>query len=433
MMKSSVISALSWQRVVLMVAVVGFVFAAVVARLSFFAFAAWALAAVSLIAYLMTWSALGGLESERHITSRDAEIGDDLIVTVAVRNNKALPIIWLVAEDVIPRGLEAAGTWARAVLLMPFSSIRLQYRLHCARRGYFRVGPVLFETGDFFGLNRRFATGEMTHFITVYPRVVPLERYGIPTSRPMGETVVKRRLVEDPTRLAGVREYHTGDPLRRIHWKATARTGRLHSRVYEYSTLIGANIILDFGRESWDDNAERAELAVTAAASIASHVFDRKQQVGLVTNGGDASDIMPPKTERLSAPTRQRIFQMLADREQIDRLTPVRIPVRRGEHNLRLIMRSLARLRPADGLSFVDLISEEYEGWPREATVLVIVSAVSQELFARLVELRHAGFTVAVMIIDNEPDYSRIRGMLESEGIRPMHVRDEVELGAVTL
>jgi uncharacterized protein (DUF58 family) len=245
--------AINWQRIILLVAAAGFLFAAVIMQLSFFAFALYALGAVSLTAYAMTWyTALDRLETERHITARDLEIGEDLLVTVAVRNRKALPTIWLVAEDILPRGLEAAGTWARAVLLMPFASTRLQYRLRCTRRGYFRLGPTLFETGDFFGLNRRFATGEAASYVTVYPKIVPLAQYAIPTSRPMGETVVKRRLVEDPTRLAGVREYRTGDPLRRIHWKATARTGTLHSRVYEYSTLIGANIILDFGREAWD-------------------------------------------------------------------------------------------------------------------------------------------------------------------------------------
>jgi uncharacterized protein (DUF58 family) len=249
----------------------------------------------------------------------------------------------------------------------------------------------------------------------------------------MGETVVKRRLVEDPTRLAGVREYRTGDPLRRIHWKATARTGRLHSRVFEYTTLIGANIILDFGRDAWDENRERSELAVTAAASVAANIADRRQQVGLVSNGGDASDIMPEETERISASTRPRIYQMLAEREQTDRLTPLRIPVRRGGHNLQLMLRSLARLRMTDALTFGELIEEEYETWPREATALAIIPRLSRELLPRLVEMRNSGFTVAVMIIDNEENFAQARGMLEAEGIRPIHVRSETELSGISL
>ncbi|MBD3291392.1 MAG: DUF58 domain-containing protein [Armatimonadia bacterium] len=425
--------ATNWQRIILLIAAAGFLFAAVVMKLSFFAFALYALGAVSLTAYAMTYAGLGGLETERHVTARDLDIDEDLLVTVAVRNRKALPTIWVVAEDILPRGLEAAGTWARAVLLMPNASTRLQYRLRCNRRGFFRIGPTLFETGDFFGLNRRFATGEHASYVTVYPKIVPLAQYAIPTSKPMGETVVKRRLVEDPTRLAGVREYRTGDPLRRIHWKATARTARLHSRVFEYTTLIGANIILDFSREAWDGDRERSELAVTAAASIASHVADRRQQVGLVSNGGDASDIMPEDTSRISAPTRPRIYQLLAEREQTDRLTPLRIPVRRGEHNLQLMLRSLARLRMTDALSFGELIEEEYETWPREATALAIVPGISRELLPRLVEMRNSGFTVAVMIIDNETNFSSARGMLEAEGIRPIHVRNEAELGGISL
>jgi len=107
--------------------------------------------------------------------------------------------------------------------------------------------------------------------------------------------------------------------------------------------------------------------------------------------------------------------------------------VRRGGHNLRLIMRSLARLRMTDALSFGELISEEYETWPREATALAIVPGVSREMLPRLVEMRNSGFTVAVMVIDNEADYAQARGMLEAEGIRPIHIRDEVELGGISL
>jgi len=425
---------INWKRVILAVAAAGCLFAALSMRISFFAFALYAIGALSLVSYLMTWSALDGLQTERHMTRRDADVGDDLVVTVAVRNRKIVPTLWLVTEDLVPGGLEAHGTVARATLLMPMASTRLQYRLHCARRGYYRIGPVLHETGDFFGLNRRFATGAETQYLTVYPRIVPLERYAIPTFRPIGETVVKRRLVEDPTRLAGVREYVRGDPLRRIHWKATARTGTLHSRVYEYSTLIGANLVLDFGRAAWDgDDPRRPELAVTAVASIAAHLVDRKQQVGLVTNGGDAADVMPEHPESVTADTRQRVHQLLARRERTDRLTPVRVPVRRGEHQLHLIMRALARLRLSDALTCAGLIDDEYESWPRECSTIVVAPGVSRELFQSLVTLRNAGFTVTVIVVDNPDNYARSRGPLEAEGVRSMHVVSEADLGVIAV
>jgi DNA-binding GntR family transcriptional regulator len=61
------------------------------------------------------------------------------------------------------------------------------------------------------------------------------------------------------------------------------------------------------------------------------------------------------------------------------------------------------------------------------------VPGLSRENLPGLVEMRNSGFTVAVMTIANEESYAETRGMLEAEGIMPMQVRSEEELGALTL
>ena len=126
----------------------------------------------------------------------------------------------------------------------------------------------------------------------VYPDVVPLEGFELASRRPIGEVRISHRLYEDPTRIAGVRQYEAGDPLNRIHWRATARTGQLHSKIYEPSCIVGATIVLDFHQAAYDPQHEpyRSELAVTAAASLANAVYEMDQQIGLVTNGRDAAD-----------------------------------------------------------------------------------------------------------------------------------------------
>ena len=72
-----------------------------------------------------------------------------------------------------------------------------------------------------------------------FRRSSPLAGYDIASRRPIGEIRIQHRLYEDPTRIAGVRRYEAGDPLNRVHWRATARTGQLHSKVYESSTMAG--------------------------------------------------------------------------------------------------------------------------------------------------------------------------------------------------
>ena len=142
-------------------------------------------------------------------------------------------------------------------MLGPHGRKTLNYQLHFAMRGYYQVGPMVLETGDLFGLHRRFRIVTEPVYILVYPKVIPLPGYDIASRRPIGEIRLTHRLFEDPTRIAGVRAYQPGDPLNRVHWRATARTGALHSKVYDASTIAGATIVLDFHRDSYP-GAERA-------------------------------------------------------------------------------------------------------------------------------------------------------------------------------
>ena len=132
------------------------------------------------------------------------------------------------------------------------------------------------ETGDLFGLHRRYRVLTSPHFLMVYPDVVPLEGFELASRRPIGEVRMSHRLYEDPTRIAGVRRYEMGDPLNRIHWRATARTGQLHCKVYEPSCVAGATLMLDFHQAVFDPSQEphRSELSVTAAASLANAVYE---------------------------------------------------------------------------------------------------------------------------------------------------------------
>src|SRR5207244_13438952 len=152
--------------------------------------------------------------------------------------------------------------------ICPLPQDDLEYTLKLRMRGYYQIGPLVLESGDLFGLHRRYRAVTEPHFLLVYPKVVPLEGFELASRRPVGEIRLAHRLFEDPTRIAGVREYQRGDPLNRVHWRATARTGTLHSKIYEPSTIAGATIVLDFHKGGYAQRGEpfRSELAATTAA-----------------------------------------------------------------------------------------------------------------------------------------------------------------------
>ena len=217
-------------------------------KLSFLVYAMYVLLGVLLLSRFLTRTWMVNLEAARACDREVVEIGESVEVEVEIRNRGRLRIPWMVLEDSLPRDalvqvparIKAEGSRLTLTRLEPGGRETLGYRLTFLMRGYYQVGPLLAETGDLFGLHRRFRITADPRFVMVLPKVLPLQGYNLASRRPIGEIRLTHRLFEDPTRIAAIRPYQPGDPLNRIHWRATARTGQFHSRVYENSCVAGA-------------------------------------------------------------------------------------------------------------------------------------------------------------------------------------------------
>ena len=245
---------------------------------------------------------------------------------------------------------------------------------------------------------------------------------------------MSHRLYEDPTRIAGVRGFEPGDPLNRVHWRATARTGTLHSKVYEPSTVAGATLLLEFHRAAYDPRHEpyRSELAVTAAASIANALYQLGQQVGLVTNARDAADRIRQEGWDYDLRSRKAARRAAVMADESDRLQPVIVETQRGPEQLMRILETLARMELTDGLDFAQLVAETASRLPRDATVIALVPAVSPAAAVALGSLRRKGFAVtAIVNLYDEDDFERAAGQLAAEGIEARRISGPEEIAAV--
>jgi uncharacterized protein (DUF58 family) len=269
----------------------------------------------------------------------------------------------------------------------------------------------------------------------VYPKIVALEGYELASRRPIGEVMLTHRLYEDPTRIAGVRPYQAGDPLNRIHWRATARSGQLHSKVYEPTTLAGATLVLDFHKGGYHRRGEpyRSELAVTAAVSLANAVYEMGQQIGLVSNGRDAADRIRQQGWQIDPRTRQAARAAGAMQKKSERLKPILVETRRGVEQLQRIRETLARLELTDGMTFPGLVLETAGRLPRDATVVAIVPEASVETAVALGTLHRQGFAVTAILIAVEGRaLERSHGRLMAEGVRDVRHLPRLE-GLATL
>ncbi|MEM8910203.1 MAG: DUF58 domain-containing protein [Planctomycetota bacterium] len=381
--------------------------------------------------------ATGQRATEAVGTSDDIEvaIGARVPMKVAVTNEGSIPIAWLLAEDLIPsatsvqRGaLKIEGARLAVMMLMPGQTRHVDYTIVCRRRGYFQIGPTVLETGDPVGMFRRYRLGTSPMYLTVLPSVELLSTYEIGSRRPIGEIRMRDNVMADPTRLRGIRQWQVGDPMRSVHWAATARTGTLHSKVYEPSSIIGATLLLDFHGANNPSHHEpvRTDLAVTAAASIAAALHDAGEPFGLASNARDAADRI--RTQGFQGDHRVRDSAGAAGAMQgsSDRMRPVLVPVDRGPVQLRHVTQTLARMERTDGMTLAEFLMECQSRLSQETTILMIIQSASEADVASILALARRGWAVSVIINTLEiHDYARLAGPLIAERIQVSHLADE--------
>ena len=417
-------------------AALGAIYVAFLVNSLVIAYSVYALLLVLLVSNVMAHGAAESVTVTRTVDREEARIGEHAHVTVAVKNTRPWPILWVFVDESVPDRMPLEGRKSKVMFLLPGQTITFDYQVVLNRRGYHRFGPALIESGDLFGLHRRFKTSGSAAYITVYPDIIPIGHYEVGAKRPIGPVRFAHRIFEDPTRIVGVRKYVPGDSLRRIHWKATARTGELHSKVYEPSTVIGATLVLDFHEDKYrnDDGTmdiDRGDTAVAVAASVASFIAQSGEQIGLFTNGRDAAEVARWEREEQEAATRSTAARAAHQKDVSHRLRPFAIRARRGMEQAKRLIDGLARVDFTDGFPLEESLVRYHGTIVRNSALLVVTTNVTPDLALVLAEMKGIGFAVTVFIIMDRSAYTEAQKYLLPERIDVIHIQNEDSLREV--
>lgn len=240
-------------------------------------------ALLGVAAVLPPRSLLGLVVNRRPIEPVTA--GDDLTVELEIRNQANQPATLLQVQDMLPFVLGKAVH--RAIETIPTrGSYRWIYYHPTQRRGIYRWHTVELETGAPLGLFWCRRLHEVAAKAIVYPTVLPLTI--CPLIDEMGEEDSKRgdprsRPLQTATQglTRSLRPYRTGDPIRLIHWRTSARYGELRLRELEMTTGGQEIVIALDSAANWEE--ESFEQAVIAAASLYFYAHIQQMQVQLWT------------------------------------------------------------------------------------------------------------------------------------------------------
>ena len=301
----------------------------------------------SIMGMLLVKFGLRGLQCTRAFSRVAVFEGDEGEMIEVVRNDRPMLVPWLRVESHISPhirlgsqdNLDVSGArfYCSLFTLLPYQQVKRRHKVRFLHRGVYDLGSASLSVGDVLGFFQQTREQQMHVPVTVFPRLLPDSELPQPLSLLLGETVSRRQLLTDPFLVRGIREYLPGDPVRDIHWPATARTGEVHVRVHDFSAQTRLMVIVNsqLKEEQWDNlmeyEQEQVELAISMAATLCVRALRSGLTAGFATNmpldESEECTVFPPsggaarEEELLTAFAHLRILRMRSFNTFLEELT----------------------------------------------------------------------------------------------------------------
>lgn len=219
-------------------------------------------------------------EVSRSVHPERIERGQPALATLAVRNESERRHGGFAAQDCV--GADVREVQVRA--LAPGAAATYHYELPTTVRGRLDVGPLVLHRSDPFGFARADRTLGAAACLWVYPRLNPMRPAASGHPRHHHDGPITDPPLRGSADLLAVREYMLGDEVRHLHWKASARTGRLMVRDYADPAQSRLTAVLDTRPEAM--RPEVFEEAVEVVASLLYASAMAGQHCRLLTSSG---------------------------------------------------------------------------------------------------------------------------------------------------
>lgn len=320
--------------------------------------------------------------------------GESIEMVETVLNGKGLPIPSLRAEITASRFLDFYDTDSLVneevrfvpsfFMLKGYQKITRRWDVTCTRRGEHGVRSLVLISTDLLGLKTLSKPIPVDQKVLVLPTPIDLDAYFVSPRLLQGDFVVRRSLVDDPFFVSDVREYTPSDSLKQIHWAATAKTGEIMVRNYDYTNRQNLTVILNMqSRDSERGKVGQVD-AIETAIKVCAAIFEQAQQLSIAAR-----------------------FATNAGLDNSDSRSNLLTPEYSSEEGTYELLRVLARLTLRSSRDVYDLLREVEEGVLTSDVILVTcyINRYIEEFAKRLYTEHNIRLRVLLLDWDKGNDY----------------------------
>lgn len=304
----------------------------------------------------------------RKVIGRAEEL-DKLEIELNINNKSFLPVFDLFLMDNLTCAEPEERLRKELVTYLPLkSSSKINYKCTCYKRGRYMLGPVTVYFFDPLGIFYLKKVFEIYSEVHVYPRTFRIRKFpdlikgvlpwfGIDSSRSSG----------DEDEFFAIREYKSGDPIKRIHWLSSARKNKLIVKQFQRQSFYSATIVFNLRKDdNFGEGRESiAEYTIKLAASVAKYLLEKDISVEIIAHTHE----------------------------------PVHMHSNKGQEHFEAIMKFLASAQVQSMVTLGEIFEESYLHISGDSNLIVIMLDRDWEYLPAIIPMEKRNITLVPLIL----------------------------------
>jgi uncharacterized protein (DUF58 family) len=235
--------------------------------------------------------------------------GEENLVEISIINKMPF-VIKLNVIDELPVQMQERNMIFEKVL-RPKENIQIKYTITPTQRGNYAFGKILIYFQSQLGLVQRRHDVDAEEKVSVYPSFSNLGKYSLMASTTTNEQGNKRmRKIGQSMEFEQIKNYVSGDDIRTINWKATARNGDLMVNNYTDEKSQQVYCIIDKGRlmKMPFYGLSLLDYAINATLALSNICIQKQDKIGLMSFADKMGSVIAADRKPIQ---RENIMQVL--------------------------------------------------------------------------------------------------------------------------
>lgn len=290
----------------------------------------------------------------------------------------------------------------RSFSLQPFQGKTFSIQLQCNYRGSYEVGLKGVEIEDFLGIFKLKYKIPVPKHVTVYPRIVHLDKFSLESDFVSESHMVIDNRIEDMATVADIRQYTPGDSLKRIHWKLTAKSQDIMVKKFQSTSQTSIVMLLDLKANPYADmeNMILEDKLIECVVSVLHYCLHHWIPTRLIYFSGSVESV-----EARDYLLFDQIYQLLAG------------------------------IKFAGSVSLKDLLEVYTAEAPAKTNILTFTSNLDYDLYDQIYKTSQSGYDVSLIYVSaekltgiKEPGVENILESLPEIGVKTYKVGIEDDI-----